>query len=399
MTARRKCSSRALFACGLSLVTACLFSLQSAASPRVSPPDCSETRAIVHAGVDWLLRGQGTDGLFVYERAPHEPADRPTQNLTRQVGTLWGLIRSLEIDDRPEVRASVDRARTGIAAYARTNKSPEGQIAFLEEKGIAKLNAAALYLLALVELKDRGFSLSAAEEKHIPMLASGLRQMREEDGGFRYLYFVPTHANRITSYGSAEAVLALAAYAHQSGDEVLRDFAHDSFQLYYDAYLSAEGFDSTNLRGYFSWSLHAQTLLANDARTDYEDRVRPMLVKALTFRRANSECMGKGCIVAPQATDIPFLEGVLAALPLVRRFETNRALIEETETYAAQALRHAGSLQMTQEDAALLTASPRQADELIGGFCSDADCAMMRNDLTQHALIAFITHYREACAA
>ena len=289
-----------LFGCGLFLT----FGIAAANATLPAPaPNCEETKRIIRGGVDWLIRGQQSTGLFTYDRFTQEKADRETQNMTRQIGTLWSMTRSLEVLDRPEVRRSIDRARAAIAGFVETNHSPDGDVAFIEEMEIAKLNAAALYLLTLTELQQKAFSLTVDEQRHLPMLAAGLRQMREDSGGFRYLYFMPRQENRITTYGSAEAVLALAAYAEHEGDAQLKDYALDSFNRYYKSYLAeAEGFGSTDLRGYFSWALQAQMLLQDDLESSYHGPIRAMVEKALTYRSNNAACATAGCIVVNATT-------------------------------------------------------------------------------------------------
>lgn len=366
--------------------------------PPPAPP-CDETRQIVRDGVDWLIAGQKTSDLYAYERFTLEQADRNTQNMTRQIGTLWGMIRSLEVENRPEVRRSIDRARQAISAFVQTNHSHEGDVAFIEEMGIAKLNAAALYLLALTELKNKDIYLRRDEQRHLPMLATALRQMREDSGGFRYLFFMPKEENRITSYGSAEAVLALATYAEYQADAELKAYALDSFNRYYKSYLTAtEGFDSTDLRGYFSWALQAQVLLHDDLEEAYHGPIGTLIEKALTYRKNNRTCAAAGCIVTPDLTDAPFLEGIMAALPIMRRYETDKALLADAESYASLALRQIADFQVTEDDEELLAASPRPHTDLLGGFCDSAACTYMRNDLAQHALVALTTYYGQACA-
>jgi hypothetical protein len=363
------------------------------------PLSCTETKRITQAGVDWLLTGQRENGLYAYTRDPLAKKDADAENIVRQIGTLWAMTRSLEIKDRPEVRASINRFRAALPAYLKTGKSAGGKIAFVEEKGVAKLNAAALYLLALLELKEKDFSLSVEEREAIPLLARGLTGMREKNGGFRYLYYVSKESNRITPYGSSEALLALARLADEDGDASLKNYANESFELYYKTYLASADFSSTNLKGYFSWALHAQNLLQEDGAKAYNGPVRAMLEKAFEHRRGNPECQDRGCIVSFTLSDMPYLEGIQSALPLARRYEQDKRFLAEMENYAALALQRIAYLQVTEKDQHLLKSSPRPAADLLGGFCENNACRLMRNDLAQHALTALINYYGQECAA
>jgi hypothetical protein len=224
--------------------------------------------------------------------------------------------------------------------------------------------------------------------------------MREESGGFRYLYFMPRQENRITIYGSAEAVLALAAYGVSSGDADTRAFALDSFERYYASFLAdAADFDNTDMRGYFSWALHAQLLLHDDIEAAYDGRIRQMVSKAMAYRANNPGCADAGCIIGPGLSEATYLEGIMAALPIMRLHENDQALMDQAEDYAAHALHQIASLQVTKSDTPLLEQLPRPARDLIGGFCDTPQCTLMRNDLTQHALIALISYYGQACSA
>jgi hypothetical protein len=364
------------------------------------PLSCAETKRITQDGVDWLLKGQREDGLYAYTRDPMASKDSDAENIVRQIGTLWAVTRSLEVEDRPETRASINRFRAAIPDYLKTGKAAGKEIAYVEEKGVAKLNAAALYLLALLEMKDKGFSLTEEEQAAIPLLARGLMGMREENGGFRYLYYVSKESNRITPYGSSEALLALARLAHEDGDASLKAYANESFGLYYKTYLASVDFNSTNLKGYFSWALHAQGLLQEDGEKAYNGPVRTMLTKAFKHRRGNPECKDRGCIVTFTLSDMPYLEGVMSALPLARRYEQDKRFLAEMENYASLALQRIAYLQVNEKNhPELLKTSSRPATDLLGGFCEDNTCRLMRNDLAQHALTALINYYGQECAA
>ncbi|MGE3624528.1 MAG: hypothetical protein AB7H77_11760 [Bdellovibrionales bacterium] len=358
-------------------------------------------RQSLRLNTDWLLNGQQENGLFTYELKPLDQVKPETNNMVRQIGTFWGLIRMQEFDGRSEIKQAISRFRNAIRRYIKKGNSPGGEIAYIEFNNAAKLNSAALYLLALASMKQAGMVLTPEEQEIAPLLINGLKQMANGKGGFWYIYYLDEKHNRITSYGSAEAIYALAMWAHVTGDDDLRDYARATFMAYYDHYLrDLDEFENTLFRAWFSWALHAQSLLgAADEEDRYKYYIRPMLALALAHRAANPTCAEAGCIMGPTASDAPFLEGIVAAYPIAKRHEQDEYFVNAIENYIARALPALLSLQATADSTELLEKSPHAPEALIGGICFDPGCSFMRNDLNQHAMIAMLNYTQTMCPA
>jgi len=381
-----------------------IFLISIADSARATRPDvtqlaiCQKSEEAIEQGARWFVRNQNSHGFFPYERYIDEDEDRPTQNLVRQVGSFWAIVRSISVDDTKDKRAAIDHFRDAITAHVVTGASPKGEIAYIDERGIGKLNAAALYLLALLELEDQGFALTPREQEYIPLLANGLTQMRQDSGGFLYLYYVPLPNNRITPYGSAEALLALAKLAHQRNDHELRAYVQDTYYRYYDTYLKDQlTLNSTYLKGYFSWAAQAQPYLGFDEKYFYQNHLRPLAKLALEYRKSNEVCRNNGCIFRNNLCDAPFLEGFMAILPLALSYEDDKAFLDEMSSYADAAIEQIRNRQIMQNSKDILERSPRPNTELIGAFCYDEPCTFARNDFNQHALIPLIALIEQRC--
>jgi hypothetical protein len=377
------------------LVAAVAFvGLVCAAAPLHAAPDCRSVSQAIIWGQQWLIANQRTDGLFAYEYRPLEDAYPDDDNIVRQLGAFWAVVSTLPVHSDARRIEAIVRFRKAMRGYFARAEAGAQKIAFIDEGGVGKVNAAALALLALLALDQQGLTLSPNEREEVALLAAGIGLMATGAGGYWYVYFLPDKKNHITPYGSGEALLALATYASVTNDEALRLGTLAEFQRYYDAYLrDLPSFNSTYLKGFFSWGLMALVLLKEPDEATYTEFVRPLLRIAIDYRRSNPACARKGCIERENVTDAPFFEGFMAAYPSVERFERDPALRDEILDYIDKAVGHLINLQVTPRQLPRALANIKPAERILGGICWDKACSRMRADMNQHVMMACCTTF------
>jgi hypothetical protein len=385
---------RWMLAVGNVLTVSMLFAAGGAVakSPRVDV--CVETLQGQHLGAQWIVNAQKADGLFTYEYLPHLGRETDKNNIVRQVGTFWALVRADARYSNAASRAAIDAFRAGIARYIVESKAGGEEIAFIRHDGLGKLNAAAIYTIALVDMVESGIALNATEARILPKLVRGMRQMASENGGFWYIYYLPKEHNLITPYGSGEALYALAKYYGHADDAAEMRWVYDTFRRYYGNYFKPiPDFTESHVKGFFSWGIYAVQEIGRAMPVDYQAYVQPMLKEALRFRAKNATCADRGCMTSLNATDAVFLEGMVTGYAMAREEEGDTDFTREIRRYIDLARAHIVSRQVTGGGG-----FPGDEKAVTGGFCEDAKCNYMRNDINQHAMMALDRYLTVFCA-
>ena len=365
---------------------------------------CTQIGQALHLGQDWFLNAQKDNGFFHYEYLPHKDSYSDRDNLVRQVGTFWAVSTFLghgRLEE--ETLASIHAFRKAIQGRIVYGTVQDTAIAYLEHEGIGKLNTAALYVVALMDLQARGFALSDQEQEDLPKLVNGLKFMASDDGPFWYIYFLPQDKNRITAYGTGEAFFALFKYYNAVNDQDGLAWTWAQFNKYFKNTIQNRTFfddEDSALKGYLSWSIYALNTSGFVDSRIYRTMMRPVLEDALDFRRQNPNCSHIGCIVTPGIIDATYLEGFVSAYKTAQKYETDPVFLKQIQDYVAVAIDYALDLQITDlkdfESQTGLEFSGKP-ERLVGGFCTQNYCEMTRNDLNQHVTVALGNYKHSFC--
>ncbi len=397
-----------LFACLLSFDGAKPLLAQNLNTPQSTsgtsqPLSCQNIAERITLAQTWIMNAQRSDGLFIYEYLPLEDKFTDDDNIVRQVGTFWALTESLSYARNAETLAVISKFRDKIgrmiirAKAKEENKSTD--IAYIDFNGIGKLNTSALYVLSLLSLKNHNVPLTQQEEKDLPLFIEGLRKMSDEKGGFWYLYYLPKKDNKITSYGSGEALFALAKYYDHTNDIDNLKWVYKAFLKYDERFLKNNpSFQNTEARSFFSWGIYALAVINEKFPIPYETTVKPMLDMAFKAREESPKCQNKGCFFAPSLGEAAFFEGMVQAYKMTQNAEKDKAEVQKLKDFIDLALQYYASLQVTNiEQFRQKSGYTGKTENVLGVFCDGEPCKRIRNDLTQHAMNALIYYHKQIC--
>lgn len=374
-----------------------------AATASADTSQCSQVSDSIRSGQNWIVQAQKPNGLFLYEYNIAEARAVEADNIVRQIGTFWALIQSHRHHPTKASANAIDRFRKGIDAFIVEAKAGAAEVAFIRHQELGKLNSVALYTVALLDLEKAGFMLSPREKELLPKLVHGMREMAHTDGGFWYIYYLPQTYNRITPYGTGEALYALAKYYNATQDKKNMRWVYDTFKRYYARYIvPAEHFRKSENAGFFSWGIYTLSEISQQMPVDYHAYVRPILDRAFDFRANNSRCQGKGCLFDTQVTDAVFLEGMVEAYRMAKIAKEKSAYTWQLQAYIHQAIALTRDLQI-HDVSTLETRLGKEftgdAKHVMGAFCINPTCRSLRTDLNQHALIALYRYHGMFCRA
>lgn len=380
-------------------ITAIAFLLTFSYTGHGFAQSCENVSSRIKQGQQWIVNAQQDNGLFTYEYKVHENKFTNDDNIVRQVGTFWALIDTLDYNKNAQVLKTIDNFRDHISSLIIRSKAWGEDIAYIEYKGYGKINTAALYVLALLSLKEKGVELTEQEELDLPLMVHGMRKMSNEEGGFWYIYYLQEKYNKISTYGSGEAIYALAKYYDHIDDIDGLKWTYNAFKKYYNRYLKHEtDFYVTEARSFFSWSIYGLTIINKKFPIKYEDTVKPLLKLGFDKRESNPRCQNRGCFLAPNIADAAFSEGMVQAYKMALIYEKDEAEIAKIREYITLAIQDFSDLQITDLETFKKKYNYTGEEKpVLGAFCRSAECYTIRNDLTQHALSVFMYYHKQFC--
>ncbi len=330
-------------------------------------PDQSVVKEAILKAQDWIVASQKEDGLFVYLYDRKSKQEVEANNIVRQIGTFWSLCATYSYNYRPQILKSINDFRAGIEPYIQAGEVAEDNIAYIEFDGLAKVNSASLYILALASLQEQGIILTNKEKTWLPQLVRGIQKMALENGGFYYLYFVPAEKNRVSIYGSGQALYALQRYnqVFLNHNQDLQEFINFHFEILFNQALEGT-LEEEPTRAFVLWGLY---ILNEGQIPQAEQKIRQLLQKLNQYRKFNQECTHHGCILAPEGKDPALLEGltkVLKTYPVEGLFEYQAKAVDELLDRQIQPSEGFGA----------------------GAFCKEEACETLRIDRTQHGIMA-----------
>ena len=148
----------------------------------------------------WMLRNLSAEGRLPYKYWPSRGAEAPADNAIRRFLASLALARLGELRGSAEIREAAQRnLRFNLARYFRHIGDGRGVI--VEHTG-AKLGAAALAALCILESPAYREFLT-----ELTMLATGVRSLANEDGGFRTFSFPLERDGDNWNFYAGEALL------------------------------------------------------------------------------------------------------------------------------------------------------------------------------------------------
>jgi hypothetical protein len=360
---------------------------------------CENVSSRIVDGQSWIVNAQRDNGLFHYEYLPLEDKFTDDDNIVRQVGTFWSLVNSLDHSKNEKAVKAINKFRKKINTLVVRKTANDKDIAFIKFDGIGKLNTSALYVLSLLSLKEHGFKLTDQEASDLPLFINGLRLMSDEQGGFWYIYFLAKKQNIISSYGSGEAIFALAKYYDHINDIDGLKWSYEEFNKYYDRFLKHKtDFKATEARGFFSWGIYALAIINKKFPIKYEETIKPLLNLAFNERKLSPICKDKGCLAAENLGDSPFFEGVIQAYKMALLYENDETEIKKIRMFISLALKDFTELQIIDMPKFRKKYNFTGKEKNVrGAFCWDKNCYQIRNDMTQHVISALIYYSDQFC--
>jgi len=180
-------------------------------------------KALSRRMADWMVRNVHADGRLTYKYWPSRRREATSNNMIRQWMGSVSLGRIARQRDDATLQELAERnMRYNLDQFYRTEDSR----GFIWFQGKAKLGAAALAALAIVEHPNR--DAFAAEEA---ALRRTVAQLWQDDGSFRTFY-IPMDRNDVQNFYPGEALLLWAFLYRESGDVELLQRIMKSFMHY-----------------------------------------------------------------------------------------------------------------------------------------------------------------------
>ncbi len=331
-------------------------------------------RARLRAAHGWLGRSVDADtGLIAYWYDPIEDQYADDQNHVRALGTIWSVARlgAFLNDDAldPVVGRTLDQY------LAHKGEVPEGAYLLMEDN-TSKLAYNAFLVLVLLNAPDYPDA-----QRLRARFADGMLALQEPDGSYRTYY--ASSRNTGVEFYPGEAMLALMRLYQETEDPRLLDSVRRAFP-YYRAHWRA-----APTTAFVPWHIQADRLLWQ-ATGDPEVRafVCEMADWLLEYQVRHSpypDEIGGFPPQEPRYSTAAYLEGLVDAHLVARKAgDADRAA-----RYARAVrlgVRFLFQLQFTEANTFFLE-NPQRA---VGGFHHSLTNLRLRNDYTQHAVMALM---------
>ncbi len=355
--------------------------------PEAVGPDL--LRETVAGLIDWMRSNVAASGRMTYKYWPSRGAESQSDNTIRQFMATVALGRIAQRTADTAIRDALLRNLShNLATYY---AEIDGLGAILLD-GKAKLGAAALAALAILESRANGFIAPDAYAAEFDGLCNGIAHLWQPDGAFR-TFLVPPERNDNQNFYPGEALLFWAALHRQGKDPELADKCLKSFDYYSDWHRRAPN------PAFVPWHSQAYVML-------YEDLDIPALAQFVFERNdwlLDMQQWGGtlppdlwGRFYNPERPDFGpphasatgvYMEGLADAWLLALRLnDTVRA-----ERYAKalrRALRSVAQLQFRDPGSDMFYITRRNA--VSGGLRTETYNNEIRVDNVQHCLMALL---------
>ncbi len=346
------------------------------------------TRASVQALADgmgsWLVNQVQKDGRMTYLYWPSRGEESQGNNMIRQFMATWCLERLAAARNDPELHALAKRNLAyNLAHFYRE----ENGLGFIEFGNEAKLGAAALAALAIVDSPER--AAFAAQETGLRRLVDSLWN---SDGSFK-TFHKPAGRNDNQNFYPGEALLLWAVLYEREGAPELLERSMQSFRYYRDWHRAQlnPAFVPWHTQAYYRLWRKTQNSELRDFIFEMNDWLLDMqewgeaAYPDIRGRFYNPRHPEYG---PPHASSTGvYLEGLADACTLAREIGDSKRF-EAYRTAILRGFRSAMQLQYTDE-ADLFYVSKRKP--VLGGLRSTEYDNAIRVDNVQHMLMAVLS--------
>jgi hypothetical protein len=172
---------------------------------------------------EWLLRQVHSNGRMTYKYWPSLGKEASSNNTIRQFMATVGLIRYAQYTQKPEHLALATRNLDyNLEQFYRV----EGEIGIIEYEGSAKLGAAALAALGILE-HPQGDRYAEVFQN----LCRGIEALWQSDGSFR-TFHKPKECNDNQNFYPGETLLFWASLYKVTQDKQILERCRQSFHYY-----------------------------------------------------------------------------------------------------------------------------------------------------------------------
>jgi hypothetical protein len=359
---------------------------------RIVPPEFATAEGLAETleGLSrWLLGNLHANGRMTYKYWPSRGAESGSDNSIRQFMATVALTRlAVARDDEAAAEAAGRNLRYNLERFYR---EIDGLGAIVWE-GKAKLGAAALAALAILEQMQAGMPGAEAHRATLDRLNAGIEALWQEDGSFR-TFLVPPERNDNQNFYPGEALLYWASLHRHTRDSDLAEKCRRSFRFYRDWHLAQPN------PAFVPWHTQADVMLFEDlGDRDFADFVL----------ERNDWLLGMQQWAAPLDPDLwgrfydpmhpeygpphasstgVYMEGLADAWRLARTLgDTARA--EAYATALRRGLRAIRQLQFA--DPEIDAFYVQRKDRVLGGLRTEAYNNEIRVDNVQHCLMALL---------
>lgn len=352
-------------------------------SPNVpDDPFLKQVHEARELGLDWLSHNVTDKGLFIYSINAETGEVPDRNNAIRQL--MGSRILAEEAHDSRRMRVLHKDNLDFILEYWYREQEGDGYVLLYDK---SKLGANAMLLRTLVYSPFFDEYEDGAEA-----LANGILSLQHEDGSFDPWYVEPDYAydrDRLLTFYSGEALLALVEYYERTQDEELLEAIELSADFYVNAY--AINLSDNYYPAYVPW----HTLFLNKLYTITEDRKYTTAIFIMNDKlleiQDTTEFIGR--FYNPQtpeygsphsSSDGVYTEGLVYAYEVaVMVGDTERA--ERYKEAIVLGIENLLTLQYQDHERNLFI----HPDRYVGGIKVRHDSAWIRVDTVQHALDGF----------
>ena len=323
----------------------------------------------------WILDKRKEDyGFLHYEYLPTSNSFPKTNNLIRQMGTLWSIAKNANYYQDEEMR---ELAFEGLDYFLDFQRQEGDRIYIWPPKDSPKIAYNAFILLALCEVESYPL-----QNQIMDALGRGLVAQQRSDGGFDTVFREKTEAG--IDFYPGEVLTALATYAEKAKKPEIYEVLKKAFPYY------SNHFRNSPNTAFVPWHSQAYTILYLHTQekqyAEFVFEINNWLIQNHQILK-NPEYLDflGGFRTQPNYSSTAFLEGVACALHLAKQIQHPEYVSKYQESFLL-GLRFIFQLQYDHSDVFHLIA-PEHA---LGGIRTSMTDSLQRIDMAQHFINALL---------
>jgi hypothetical protein len=345
----------------------------------------------INAATEWITANLNQRATFNYYYYPLNDSYSPYNNMIRQfmASRVLAEVSQERIELQQLHKKNLDAI---LSLWYREKEINETHLGYIYFSQKSKLGAMAMALRTIV-----ASPFYEEYETYAEHLYNTITYMQSEDGEFEPWFIEPSYdydRERLLTFYSGEAILALAEYYEVSGKKEVLDKALKSQHYYIKKYV--ENIDTYYYPAYVPW--HTISLNKLHAFTNNESYISAIIImndRLLRIQNTDGipheEYLGRFFNPKyPQygsphsSSDGIYTEGVAYAIQALKRANYDSSKVETYEKSLLLGLHNLFYLQYQNADFVMYP------EKVEGGLRIHASDPNMRIDTTQHALDAFM---------